>query len=145
MTSNSTSIKEIKKYKDLLDLVQFPEDIFYPKENFTQATPDSKNKGVIVDGVRLPTQNAIFVNNNLLTDSWVHLRPALATSAEALFILLGFPKERLRKSLFSINKYFKSFYFHSRKQFKCLINTRKLIVAITKEKRKEALEILFIE
>ena len=61
------NIKEIEeKYKDLLDLIKFPDEVFNPREEFTQATPDSKNKGVIEDGVRLPTQNVMFVDDNLI-------------------------------------------------------------------------------
>ena len=64
------NIKEIEeKHKDLLDLIKFPDDVFNPREEFTQATPDSKNKGVIEDGIRLPTQNVIFVYDNLIADS----------------------------------------------------------------------------
>ena len=86
------NIREIaKKHKDLLNLIQFPEDVFQPKDGFVQATPDSINTGVIENGIRLPTQNVMFVDDNLMAGTWEHLRPALATSAEALFILLGFP------------------------------------------------------
>ena len=43
--------------------------MFHPKEDFTQATPDSKNKSGIAHGVHLPTQNAMFVDENLLADT----------------------------------------------------------------------------
>ena len=49
---NTKEIKE--KDKDLLDFIKFPEDVFHSKEYFKQDTLDSTNKGVIVDGVRLP-------------------------------------------------------------------------------------------
>ena len=137
------NIKEIEeKHKDLLDLIKFPDDVFNPREEFTQATPDSKNKGVIEDGVCLSTHNFIFVDDNLMADTWEYLKPALAASVEALFILLGFPKEHLRKSDLSIGKFYESLCSYSRKQLGYLINTRKLTVAITEEKRKEILEIL---
>ena len=126
-------------------MIKFPEDAFHPKEPFVQATPDSKNKGVIVDGVRLPTQNAMFVDDNLMADIWENLRPALAASAEALFILLGFPEEEIRKSPLSMDKYYESLCSYSRKQLGYLINTRELTVAITEEKRQEILEILLTE
>ena len=140
------NIKEIEeKHEDLLNLIKFPEDAFHPKEEFIQATPDSKNKGVIVDGVHLPTQNAMFVDDNLMADTWENLRPALAASVEALFILLGFPEEELRKSPLSMDKCYESLCSYSRKQLRYLINTRELTVAITEEKREEILEILLTE
>ena len=70
MLQTQPNVKEIEeKHKDLLNLIKFPKDVFHPKEDFIQATPDSKNKGVIVDRVRLPTQNAMFVDDNLMADT----------------------------------------------------------------------------
>ena len=140
------NIKEIEeKHKDLLNLIQFPEDIFHPPEEYVQDTPDSINKGVIENGIRLPTQHAMFVDDNLMADIWEYLRPALAASTEALFILLSFPEETLRKSPLSIYKYYESLCSYSRKQLGYLINTRQLTVEITEEKRKEIIEILLTE
>ena len=63
------NIREIEdKYKDILNLIQFPEDIFKSKDSFMQATPDSINTGVIENGIRLATQNAMFVDNNLMAN-----------------------------------------------------------------------------
>lgn len=110
------NIREIEeKHKDLLNLIQFPEDTFQPKDEHVQATPDSINKGVIENGIRLPTQHAMFVDDNLMADIWEHLRPALAASAEALFILLAFPEEILRKSPLSMDKHYESLCSYSRK------------------------------
>ena len=58
---------------------------------------------MIESEIRLPTQNAMFVDDNLMANTWEHLRPTLATSVEALFILLGFPEETLRKSPLSMD------------------------------------------
>ena len=110
-----------------------------------QATLDSINRGVIENGTRLPTQNVMFVDDNLVADIWDFFKPALATSAEALFILLGSPEETLRKSPLSMDKYYESLCSYARKQLGYLINTRKLTVAITEEKRKEIIEILLTE
>ena len=89
-----------------------------------QATLDSNNIGVIENGVRLPIQNAMFANNNLIADTWEYLRPTLAASIEALFILLNFPEEPLKKSPLSIDKYYESLCSYSRKQLEYIINTR---------------------
>ena len=110
------NIREIEeKHKDLLNLIQFPENIFQSKDKFVQATPDSINTGVIENGIRLPTQNVMFVDDNLMADTWEYLRPTLAASVEALFILLEFPEETLRKSPLSMDKYYESLCSYSRK------------------------------
>ena len=57
----------------------------------------------------------MFVDDNLMADTWEHLRPALAASVEALFMLLGFPEEHIRKSPLSMDKYFESLCSYSRK------------------------------
>ena len=103
------NIREIEdKNEDLLNLIQFPKHIFKPKDSFVQATLDSINTGVKENRIRLPTQNAIFVDDNLMANTWEHLKPTLAASLEALFILLGFPEETMRKGPLSIDKYYKN-------------------------------------
>ena len=74
-----------EKHKALLDLIQFPEDVFSVSD-FVPATPDSINWGVMTDSGRSATLNAMHVDDNLMVDTWHHLRPALAESVEALFI-----------------------------------------------------------
>ena len=49
-------------------IIQFPEDIFKPEHSFMQVTPDSTNTWVLKDGIRLPMQNAMFVDDNLMAD-----------------------------------------------------------------------------
>ena len=90
-----TALEE--KHSKLLDLIQFSEEEFHP-DTLVSATPDSTNTGVIRGGRRLPTLNAMFVDDNLMADIWHFLRPALAASVEALFIILGEPDEKPRKS-----------------------------------------------
>ena len=87
----------------------------------------------------------MFIDDNLMANIWEYLKPALTASVEDLFILLGFPEERLRKNPLSLDKFYESLYSYSRKQLGCLINMRKLTVMITEEKRKEILEILLNE
>ena len=79
------------------------------------ATADNVNKGVFTDGKRGPTKNTMFVDDNLMADTWEHLKPALAASAESLFMLLDFPDEKLRWSPLSMGKYYESLCSYSRK------------------------------
>ena len=80
-----------------------------------------------------------------MAGTWENLRPTLAASVEALFILLGYPEEELRKRHLSMDKYYKSLCSYYRKELGYLIDTRKLAVSITEEKRKEILDILLDE
>ena len=47
-------------------MIKFSKDTFRPKENFTQATSESKNKGIMVDGAHLSLHNSMFDDDNLL-------------------------------------------------------------------------------
>lgn len=57
----------------------------------------------------------MFVDDNLMANTWEYLRLSLATSVEVLFILLGYSEEYLRKSTLSIDKYYESLCSYSRK------------------------------
>ena len=97
----------VEKHKALLDLIQFPKDVFC-SSTFIAATPDVINNGVTTASGRRATLNAMYVDDNLMADTWHYHRPALAVSVEALFIILGQPEERLRKSPLSMDKYYES-------------------------------------
>ena len=95
-----------------------------------QATAYGVNNGFLENGERRPTKNAIFVEDNLLADIWVHLKPALAYSIEALYTLLVNPKSRLRKSLLSMEKCFKTSCSCLRTQLGACTRTRDLTLRI---------------
>ena len=58
-----------KKHKNLLNLIQFLESIFQLKDEYIQANLDSINKGVIENEIRLPTKNAMFMDDNLIANA----------------------------------------------------------------------------
>ena len=124
-----------QKHKALLDLVRIPKDLDKCPQLLVPATRDNLNPGVFLNGTRGPTKNAMFVDDNLLADIWSHLRPALATSAEALFTLLGEPDTSRRISPLSMTKYKDSDCSYVRRQLGILINTRKLTIGISDDKR----------
>jgi len=84
----------------------------------------------------------MYVDDNLLVDIWGYLKPALAASIEALFVLLGFPDESLRKSSLSMEKYVDSLCSYSRAQLARQVNTRDLNISIPPTKREEILQTL---
>ena len=132
----------VTKHSNLLDKIQFPPDMFRCTDCFIPATADSINNRVIQNGIETPTKNNMYVDNNLLVDTWDRLKIALACSIEALYDILGHPNETLRKSPLSLDKYFEGLYSYSRKQLGRLINTRKLTVSIPDEKRQAVLTTL---
>ena len=106
------------------------------------AVADSINSSVLHNGVEAPTENNMYMNDNLLVDTWDRLKIALACSIESLYDILGYPDETLRKSPLSLDKYIESLCSYNRKQLGCQVNTRKLIVSIPEEKRKAVLTTL---
>ena len=77
----------------------------------------------------------MFVDDNLLADVWPHLRPAMATSVETLFALLGEPDITLRNSPLSTTKCRESDCSYVRKQLGIVINTHDLTIGIPTDKR----------
>ena len=90
--------------------------MFQYADHLIPAIADSINSGIIHNQVEAPTKNNIYVDNNLLVDTWNRLKIALACSIESLYDILGYPDETLRKSSLSLDKYFESLYSYNRKQ-----------------------------
>ena len=67
-----------------------------------QATTDSINTGVNANRNRGPTENTMFAGHNLLANIWMHLKPALAWSIQALYMILGNPELHLHQSPLSM-------------------------------------------
>ena len=123
-----------KKYKYLIDLIKFPADAFQYKVKIIAVILDTINNSVFTNRRRCLIKSSIFVDNNLIADIQEYLKPAIAASAKALFILLDYSNKKFWKSPLSIDKYYKSFYSYSRKQLDKNINT--LMISITIEYRK---------
>lgn len=110
-------MREIEeRHKELINLIKFPKDVFQCENKITLAAADNVNKGVFENGKREPTKNTMFADDNLMADTWEHLKLALAASTEALFMLLDYQDEKLRKSPLSMDKYYESRCSYSRKK-----------------------------
>ena len=108
--------------------------MFQYKGKITQATPDSINQGIIHNRVEDPTENNMYIDDNLVVDTWERLRITLACSIETLFDILGYPEKYLYKSPLSLDKYFDSKYSYIRKKLGYSIDTRNLIISILYKK-----------
>ena len=73
-----------------------------------QTISDHLITGVFKDGLRVPTQNAMFVDDNILANVQEELTLAIAISSESLSILIGEEKLLLRKSPLSMDKCYDS-------------------------------------
>jgi len=80
-----------------------------------------------------------------MISTWDWIRIALACIIEALYDIIGYLDEANWKSTLSMDKYFKSEYSYIRKQLRRLIDTRRLIVSIPKEKRATILKLLCLK
>ena len=65
------------KHSAIVYLIKLPKDTEKFPHLLVQDVDDSFNKGLVSNGNRGPTQNAMFIDDNLIADIWVHLKPAL--------------------------------------------------------------------
>ena len=84
----------------------------------------------------------MFVDNNLLADIWMHLKPALTCRIEALCMILGNRELHLHRITLSIEKYFKAMHSHVHTHLGMYIKTRDLTLIIPDIKHSELVTIL---
>ena len=84
-----------------------------------------------------PIQNSMHIDNNIIVDIWDYLKPVLAVSIEALFILLSFPDNNIHKSLLLIDKYYDSLCLCKYTQLGCLVNSQDLDISILDKNEKK--------
>ena len=65
------SVKDIEiKYKNLIVLINFPEDSFKCACKISTAISEALNQGAFQRNSRGLTKNSIFVDNNITIDIW---------------------------------------------------------------------------
>ena len=77
----------------------------------------------------------MHVDDNLISDIQPHIEDAMAASIDSNFQVLGNPEPKLRKTSLAEDKFFKTALASLRGQLGLLIDTRRLTVGITEEKR----------
>ena len=106
------------KYRHIIDRVEFSS----PPTGatiFVKATPNTLNTGV-QDFIR--TTYNMFDDESLFDNVASIIQHAMAASIEALYLVLGFPDERVRQNLLSLDKYFQSIASFRRVQLGKLVN-----------------------
>ena len=132
----STRRDLLPKYRSIIDQVKVSEP---PDKNttFVRAVKDKFNKGVQDQSA---TAFNMFVDDSLFCQTVDNIKHAMAASIEALYIILGFPETDIRQNALSLDKYFESTCSYERIQLGIAINTRKMTVALTEQKRKTMLD-----
>ena len=59
----------VEKRNELLDTIQFPSDMIQCTDCLVPTIADSINSGFICNRVEDPTENNMYVDNNLLVDT----------------------------------------------------------------------------
>ena len=110
---------------------------------FVQAQACSKNRGIInEDGSVQPTPHNIYVDHDLMADIRERMMMTLASSAEAIFTIMGFPMTHLRQSAVALDKWKGLVVSHCLVILDLVFNTRKMTVGVTPEYRREVLHLL---
>ena len=130
------------KNNALIDLMKLPKDDDKCPHLLAQEIVDRINKGIIVKGKRVPTQNSILADDNLLVDTWKQLKPALACIIESSIILLGEPAMQLRQSPMYIYKHSKTMHSYLHVQIVVLFNSRNRALIISDNKRQDLVKII---
>ena len=124
----------LTKHKTLLSLIKFSK-IPSKTTTFIPAKLDTINKGVVDQAGRIKnTPHNTFVDDNCIADIRSRIPQAMAASAEALFLLLGYPDVSKRRSPLSMEKYYHAKCSFSKQQLGYLINTRTMSVSFPPEK-----------
>ena len=105
------------------------------KIEFIQAKLDNTHKGILNDkGVSDSTEFNMLVDDSMFVETRDYIYVALVASIEALYIIFGSPEENFRQNPLSLDKYYQSICSYQRIQLGKKINTRTMMIVITKEK-----------
>ena len=77
----------------------------------------------------------MFVDDSLFAQIRNLMPHSMASSIEALYIILGFPDVEIRQDPLSLDKYFESTCSFQRVQLGINLNTRKMTLSLTDNKR----------
>lgn len=134
----------VLKHADILRLVQFETEADPSSVVYVQAVADSINKGVFVEGSDTPvnTPHNPYVDDSLFADVQRYMLTAMAASIEALFSLLGYPNERVRRSALSMDKFASALCSWRKEQLGILIDSRSMTISLPPAKIDKLINLL---
>ena len=127
----------------MLKHIQFVDDINNCPV-LSQAHTCSKNHSAIKNGIHSNSEHHMFVDDNLIAEIHDHIMQAMATSIEALFLVLGPDMPTIRRSNLSMETFYQSVCSYEISQLGLSINTRTMIVSLPTEKINELTALLKI-
>ena len=135
------------KHRKYLDRMKWQRSLGSPKAQFTAATPDDINKGVLdANGQDVNTPQDMFVDDLVYADIFgvVHQRmeQAAAASIEAIFITLGESDLLSRQDPISFDKFEETWVAWFNRLLGVDINTRRLAVRTPAEYVQKTIAIL---
>ena len=132
----------VQKHKDLLSKISW-ETKPTEKVHFVQAKACTKCRGVLNDdGTRVPSPHNIYVDDNLMADIRSYMPQVLASAAEAVFDIMGWPVLKLRQSALAMDKWVQLHVSHACILLGLYFNTREMVVGISDEYREATLDLL---
>ena len=133
----------LAKYQDYLDMLVWDPTINESTAVFISATADSRNNGVLdPQGRHQNTPSHIYVDDVLLAEIAPHMRQALVSVIEAIYVVMGFPDDKYRQRNLAMDKWTGMLVSHKAVLLGLAVNTRQMTVAITPEYRVSVLALL---
>ena len=100
-----------------------------------QAKQDTTHKGILNEKcVSESTEFNMFVDDSVFVEIREFICVALASSIEALYIIFESPEKHIRQNPPSLDTYYQHICSYKRIQLRKQINTRTMMVIITKDK-----------
>ena len=127
----------VSKHRDVLDKIQWCRSLHNrTKPRFTRAHRDALNQGVIdASGNPAPTPHGVYVDDDIYLDvaDTHRFEQAIASSIEAVFVLLGEPNPTLRQDPISWDKLHGLFVAPTNMILGLVLDLRRLTVSIPTE------------
>ena len=95
------------KYTEILNLVEFDVESEPSKVLYIQATPSTIHKGVYrpANSWDVNAHHKLFVDDTLISETRRHIPTAMATSIEALYVVLGLEQISERRAPISMERF----------------------------------------
>ena len=130
----------IEKHKNILKNVRFSNPPTSGTK-FVQAKPCQLRQGLRDrNGKLLNPKMFMFVDDSLLVEIFSRMWKLLAASIESLFQVMGEDMPDIRRSNLSMDKYYEIICSYVQVQLGVLINTRKMTVSMTPEKKNNLIK-----
>ena len=133
------------RHRQYLSQLVYDQSLGHPqRQPFTMAVPDTLNTGVIVDGQPGPTPHFYYVDDGVYAEIMqrVRVEQAMASSIEAIFVLLGESDLLRRQDPVSFDKLIEMMVGYKNRVLGHIIDTRRMTVGTPEPFLREVLQSL---